>query len=133
MNPQTDNTMSSWRITSSTLFETANMLGNVWRQGLPPRDCLPSGAQEALCDEWCWRLAANIRATIHPPADVQPWVLVRLVAMAEKAAELHRSGMTGAPPLTESTLRAFLIDEWHKRLGRVWKRNRVSPPAAAAA
>jgi hypothetical protein len=123
--------MNSWRIISATLSETANVLGNLWMQGLPPRDCPPSGAQEALCDEWCRELARNIRKTIHPPADVQPWVLARLVAMAEKAAELHRSGMTGPPPLTESTLRVFLIEEWHKRLSRAWKRTRELPSVAA--
>ena len=121
MNPQTHN-MNNWRITSVILSDIADTLGNLWQQSLPPRDCLPSGTQEALCDEWCGKLAADIRATIHPPVDVQPWVLVRLVAMAEKAAELDRSGLMGAPNLTESTLRSFLIDEWHKRLGRVWKR-----------
>ena len=121
MNPQTD-TMNNWRITSVILSKIADVLGNLWQQGLPPRDCLPSGMQEALCDEWCGKLAADIHAAIHPPVDVQPWVLVRLVAMAEKAAELDRSGLMGAPNLTESTLRSFLIDEWHKRLARVWKR-----------
>jgi hypothetical protein len=123
--------MNSWRITSATLLETAATLGKAWQQGLPPLDCLPSAAQEALCDEWCRELAVNLHAPLQPPINIQPWVLVRLVAMAEKAAELHRSGMTGAPPLTESTLRIYLIDEWHRRLSRVWKRTRVLPSVAA--
>lgn len=123
--------MNNWKITSGALLEVAKVLSTVWEQVLPPRDCLPSGAQEALCDEWCGRLAANMHEVIHPPADVQPWVLARLVTMAGKAAELDRSGEAGAPALTESILRVFLIDEWHKRLARVWKQNRVLHSAAA--
>ena len=130
MNPQTD-TMSSWKITAVILSKTADWLANVWQQGLPPRDFLPSGAQEALCDEWCGKLAADVRVAAHSPVDVQPWVLVRLMAMAEKAEELDRSGLTGAPNLTESTLRSYLIDEWHKRLGPAWKRNRELRTMAA--
>ncbi len=53
--------------------------------------------------------------------------------MAEKANELHRAGLSGAPALTESTLRMFFIDEWHKRLRRVWKRFGALPASAAAA
>ncbi len=130
MNPHTD-TMSSWRITSVLLSNTADALGKLWQQALPPRDCTPSAVQEALCDEWCGKLAADIRVPIHPPVDVQPWVLVRLVAMATKADELDRSGLMGAPNLTEATLRSYLIDEWHKRLGRVWKQARELRTMAA--
>lgn len=114
--------MNSWSDISAALLKTADTLGQTWQQGLPSRDCLPSILQEALCDQWCRELAADLHATIHPPVDVQPWVLVRLVAMAEKAEELNQAGEVGPPPLTESTLLVFLIHEWHKRLSRVWKR-----------
>jgi len=130
MNPQTD-TMSSWRVTSVILSKTANWLAGVWQQNLPPRDCVPSPSQEALCDEWCAKLAADLRAAVHAPADVQPWMLVRLMAMAEKAEELDRSGLMGAPNLTEPTLRSYLISEWHKRLGPAWRRTREVRTMAA--
>lgn len=123
--------MNTWRIISATLLKTAENLGRAWQQRLPSRGGLPSPAQDALCDHWCQELAADLHATIEPPVDIRPWVLVRLVAMAEKAEELSHAGETGPPPLTESTLRMFLIHEWHRRLSHVWKQKRELPSVAA--
>ncbi len=138
MNPKTDApfTMNSWRITATTLLRTVDRLCEAWHQRMPLRNCLPSAEHEAMCDEWCRTLAADLNGAIEPPKDIQRWVLARLLAMAEKATELHKAGMTGAPPLTERTLRMLLIDEWHKRLSKVWVRENavttVTPLAAAA-
>ncbi len=134
MNPKTDTplTMNSWRITATTLLRTVDRLCEAWNHRLPVRNSLPTAEEDLMCDEWCWKLAEDLNGAIEPPKEIQRWVLARLLAMAEKATELHKAGMSGAPALTELTLRMFLITEWHKRLRKVWKRD-VPPNTLAAA
>lgn len=118
--PEARSDMDSWRKTSTALLEIAKDLNRAWQVEIPRRDCVHSESLERSCDEWCKKLAADVHAPLHPPRAIRPWILARLVAMSEKAAELHRLGFMCAPELTELTMRVYLIDEWNLGLAKAW-------------
>ena len=111
---------ATWAQIADAFGLVARTLKLEWQCELPPFDSLPSPALEAIVDEWCDRLAADMTSPLNPPEIVKPWILARLISNAGNASNLAKSGDTDAPGLTPSTARWFLIDEWHGCLRDRW-------------
>ena len=112
--------MDFWAKLSDILKLRGQMLQEVWKCELPPRDSLPSPALERAVDAWAAKLAANLPVDPNPPPEVQPWLVARLAVSSAFCRTLAKRGEAGGSKLTPAILRALLVDEWREHLRNDW-------------
>jgi hypothetical protein len=91
-----------------------------WRCGVPPFGSPVDEALELAVDVWASELAKDLQAEWVPPPEVAPWLLMRMICAAMTAQQLAEQGDPDPPAFSPSTVRQFLIGEWHGHWKHRW-------------
>jgi hypothetical protein len=99
---------------------------------LPLSDALPSVAIDADCDEWCRKLAADLRDPKDPPPHIRGWMFARAVCASSLAKILAEQKETSPGKLDSQLIEQFLIHEWHGKSRQLWPKLADYPRSASS-
>lgn len=84
-----------------------------WSCAPAPFDSQASPEVELAVDAWCLVFARDPMTEELPPAEVQPWLLARLLCAQLLCQQLHDQADLDCPPAGASSTAQLLIGEWH--------------------
>jgi hypothetical protein len=103
---------------------------------VPRFDAVPSPAIDEDCDEWCRKLASDLRIKELPPPHIRGWMFARLLLASTTAKLLQEQQEPYPGPLDSQLIERLLIHEWYGVLRHRWAqmddypRSASSPPTS---